>query len=43
MELWSELLSDWTGILSFGVILFVIGMAIFYLVYFLTKSHDPNE
>ena len=28
MELWSELFSDWVGILSFGVIVFVIIIAI---------------
>ena len=43
MELWAELFSDWTGILTFAVIAFMLGMGIFYLIYFLTKSHDPNE
>jgi hypothetical protein len=42
MELWSELFSDWVGILSFGVIAFVLVIAVFYIWYFLAKSGDPN-
>jgi NADH:ubiquinone oxidoreductase subunit 3 (subunit A) len=43
MELWSELFSDWVGILSFLVIAFIIGMAAFFLSFFMGKSHqDPK-
>ncbi len=38
MELWSELFSDWVGILSFGVIAFVLVIAAFFIWYFLTQS-----
>lgn len=38
MELWAELFSDWVGILSFGVIAFIIGMAAFFLIMFMGKS-----
>ncbi len=34
MELWAELFSDWVGILSFGVIAFVIVMAIFFIKFY---------
>jgi hypothetical protein len=40
MELWSELFSDWVGILSFLVIAFIIGMAAFFLAMFVGKSGD---
>ena len=43
MELWSELFSDWVGILSFLVIAFIIGMAAFFLVWFMAKSHEPPQ
>ena len=43
MELFTELFSDWVGILSFGVIAFVLVMAAFFIVYFISKSGDPNE
>jgi hypothetical protein len=42
MELWSELFSDWVGILSFGVIVFIILMAIFFLIFFMARSGDPK-
>lgn len=43
MELWSELFSDWVGILSFGVIAFIIVMAIFFLIFFMARSSsDPK-
>jgi len=43
MELWAELFSDWVGILSFGVIAFVVVIAAFYIWYFLSKSGHPDE
>jgi hypothetical protein len=42
MELWNEMFSDWVGILSFGVIAFVIVIAIFFLIFFLRQSGDPK-
>ncbi|MBV1952492.1 MAG: DUF3149 domain-containing protein [Cycloclasticus sp.] len=33
MELWAELLGSWGGILSLGVIVFMLGMAGFLLWY----------
>lgn len=42
MELFSELFSDWAGILSFGVIAFIILMAIFFLIFFLSLSGNPR-
>jgi hypothetical protein len=39
-ELWSELLSDWVGQLSLFVIVFVILMAIFFLIWFMKKSGE---
>lgn len=43
MELWAELFSDWVGILSFGVIAFMLVIGAFHLWYFLSKSADPRE
>jgi hypothetical protein len=42
MELWSELFSDWVGILSFGVIAFIILMALFFIIFFLGRSGNPK-
>lgn len=42
MELFAELFSDWVGILSFGVIAFIILIGIFFLVFFMSQSSDPN-
>ena len=42
MELWAELFSDWVGILSFGVIAFVILMGLFFTVMFLGKSSKED-
>jgi hypothetical protein len=42
MELWAELFSDWVGILSFGVIAFIIVMAIFFFFFFMGRSGDPK-
>jgi hypothetical protein len=43
VELWAELFSDWVGILSFGVIAFIIVMAIFFVIFFMGRSGDPNQ
>lgn len=43
MELWSELFSDWVGILSFLVIAFIIGMALFFIRFFVGKSGDQPK
>ena len=43
MELFSELFSDWVGILSFGVIAFVIVIAVFFIIFFMRQSSDPNN
>ena len=43
MELWAELFSDWVGILSFGVIAFVIGMAIFFYRFFMSKIDESEQ
>jgi len=38
MELFKNLFSDWGGILSLGVILFIILMAVFFIITFMKKS-----
>ena len=43
MELWAELFSDWVGILSFGVIAFVIVIAVFFIKFFLGHIDDPEQ
>ena len=43
MELWSELFSDWVGILSFGVIAFILVMAVFFIWFFMKESGDPDQ
>ena len=43
MELWSELFSDWVGILSFGVIAFVIVMAVYFYYFFTNKMDEDQE
>ncbi len=43
MELWAELFSDWVGILSFGVIAFIIVMAAFFIKFFLGHIDDKPE
>ncbi len=42
VELFNELFSDWVGILSFGVIAFIILMALFFIVFFMARSGDPK-
>ena len=42
MELIEQLFSDWVGILSFGVIAFIILMALFFIVFFMGRSGDPR-
>lgn len=43
MELWSELFSDWVGLLSFLVIAFMVGMVAFFIAMFVGKSHEDPE
>ncbi len=43
MELWAELFSDWVGILSFGVIAFVIIMAVYYIHFFTTHVMNDDK
>jgi hypothetical protein len=40
MELFKNLLSDWTGILSLGVIVLTIVIAIFFIMMFIGKSAE---
>jgi hypothetical protein len=42
VELFAELFSDWAGILSFGVIAFIIVIALFFIVFFMARSGDPK-
>ncbi|NNJ72758.1 MAG: DUF3149 domain-containing protein [Enterobacterales bacterium] len=42
MELWSELFSDWVGILSFGTIAVVIVIAAYFYVFF-SKKMDEDQ
>jgi len=38
MELFMNLFSDWVGLLSLGTIVFILGMAIFFIRMFMNKS-----
>lgn len=38
MDVLADLFNDWVGILSLGVVLFVIGMAIFFILWFVNKA-----
>lgn len=40
MELWSELFSDWVGILSFGVLAFIVVMGLWFAWFFLRNSGE---
>lgn len=42
MELFAELFSDWGGILSFGVIVVTVIIAIVFATMFLTRSSNPK-
>lgn len=43
MALWNELFSDWVGTLSFLVIVFMLGMAVFFIRYFVSHMmKDPG-
>lgn len=43
MEVFKLLFSDWVGILSLFTIVFIIGMAVFFLVYFISHmQHDAR-
>ncbi len=45
MKLWATLFSTDYGLMSIGVILFIIGMAIFFILYFLKnlKAESVNS
>ncbi len=38
MELFMNLFSDWVGLLSLGTILFILGMAAYFIYMFMSKS-----
>jgi hypothetical protein len=38
MELFMNLFSDWVGLLSLGTIVFILGMAVFFIRMFMNKS-----
>ena len=40
MSLWSELFSDWVGILSCGVIIFMVGMGIWFIRFFTRHMNE---
>jgi ABC-type uncharacterized transport system permease subunit len=42
-ELFAELMSDWVGQLSAFVIVFIILMAIFFIVWFIRKSGEGPQ
>ena len=43
MEVFANLFDDWVGILSIGVVLGVIGIAIFFLLWFMNKAkQEPS-
>lgn len=43
MELWLELLfGNWVGLLSMIVIFFMLGMAGYFVWFFLSKSKEPE-
>ncbi|GGX02674.1 DUF3149 domain-containing protein [Undibacterium macrobrachii] len=42
MKLWNTLFSTDYGLMSIGVILFIIGMAIFFILYFLKNLKDEE-
>lgn len=43
MELWTELFSDWRGILSFIVIIAMIVMVFAFFAVVIRKSHEDPE
>jgi len=43
MELWSELLGTWGGVLSLGVFVFMISMAIFIPWFVARKKRKPKS
>ncbi len=43
MELWGELFSDWVGILSFGVLVFILLMGVWFARYFLINSGEQDK
>ncbi len=43
MSLWKELLSSEVGLLSLAVIVFMLGMAVFYIRYFLRHIEQDSQ
>ena len=43
MDVLADLFNDWVGILSLGVVLFVIGMAIFFILWFMNKASSDES
>ena len=43
MEVFKDLLNDWVGILSLGVIAFVILIAFYFIFLFVGKSGHPDQ
>ena len=42
MELFMDLFSDWVGLLSLGTIVFILGIAAYFVYMFIAKSADPD-
>lgn len=42
MAPWVELFSDGVGILSFGVMAFIVPIALFFIVFCMARSADPK-
>lgn len=40
MDLWRDFLTTWVGLLSFGVILFMLGMSVFFFFFFQRKMSE---
>ncbi len=43
MDIFVELFSTFTGLLSLFVIVFMLGMAVFFIVWFMKNSKPPSE
>ncbi len=43
MELFMDLFSDWVGLLSLGTIVFLLGIAGYFVYMFIAKSADPKQ
>ncbi len=43
MDLFMDLFSDTVGLFSLGTIVFLLGMAAYFVYIFITKSANPEE